>query len=115
VTLSIYLVGFTDAGIPGVVYATVLTEILRRPFALWYTAKIAKIDIWNYLKKGYGMPAIYLFIVTLPACLILRNYYACSWLQFAMAVCLFGGYALCLLAIIEFKFALNQFRIILRK
>ncbi len=103
IALSIYLVGFTSIGILGVLYATVLTEILRRPFALWYTAKIAKLNVWDYLKRGYGLTALYLLLVSVPGYFVLRNYSVLGWLQFVLAVGLFGVHTLLLLCAIERK------------
>ena len=40
VLISIYLVGFTELGIPGVLLATIVVGVIRRPIVSWYTARV---------------------------------------------------------------------------
>ncbi len=103
IVLSIYFVGFTNAGIPGVLYATVLTEILRRPFAIWYTAKIAKLNLWDYLKKGYGMALLYLATIAVPGFLVLQHRQSTDWMQLILGAIFFGIYATIVLCVVEWK------------
>jgi O-antigen/teichoic acid export membrane protein len=110
-TLSIYFVGYTQAGIPGVLYATVLTEVLRRPFAVWYAAKITHTNLSYYLKHGYGMAVLYILLLSVPGYLVFRNMVVSGWIQFGLAAGLFIVYALTMLCIVERELVANLIKL----
>lgn len=63
ILISIYLVGFTNLGIPGVLIATITIGIIRRPILMVYTAKQSGITAKKYFKESYLTPLIILFIL----------------------------------------------------
>ncbi|HMP96663.1 MAG TPA: oligosaccharide flippase family protein [Kiritimatiellia bacterium] len=71
VIISIYLVGFTSLGIPGVLVATILIGLIRRPLLIWYTARCAGLRMRDYLRLSYLRPA-WCFIITLSAAFAAR-------------------------------------------
>lgn len=66
VLVSIYLVGFTKLGIPGVLLATIIIGVIRRPIVSWYTARACKLRFRVYLQEAYLRP-FGCFLLTLLA------------------------------------------------
>jgi O-antigen/teichoic acid export membrane protein len=64
VLVSIYLVGFTKLGIPGVLAATILIGLIRRPILIWHTANVCGLRPREYIHKAYLTPLV-CFLVTL--------------------------------------------------
>lgn len=60
--VSIYFVGFTRIGIPGVLIATILIGCIRRPILIWHTAKECGLKPIEYLTQSYLAPAICFFL-----------------------------------------------------
>ncbi len=108
--LSIYFVGYTQAGIPGVLYATVLTEIIRRPFAIWYVARITRLNLLEYLKRGYALAIGYILLLLIPGYLVLNRFTISGWIQFILSAGLFLVYALLVLCVIERKLVVILYR-----
>ena len=71
VLVSIYLVGFTSLGIPGVLVATILIGLIRRPILMWYTAKVCGLDIGDYFNQAYLRP-VCCFATTLFGAILVR-------------------------------------------
>lgn len=67
VLISIYLIGYTSLGIPGVTFATVIIGVLRRPLLLCYTAKACGLAPSSYFKKAYLTPLTCLGVTLLTA------------------------------------------------
>lgn len=63
VLISIYLVGYTNLGIPGVLVATIAIGLIRRPILIWYTAKVCELPIKEYFKECYIPAGICCFLV----------------------------------------------------
>lgn len=88
IVLSIYLVGFTNYGIPGVLVATILIGFIRRPILLVYTAELCKIKSIDYFKASYLTPIICL-IITLFGSAFARKFIAPdSYLKLILCVAL---------------------------
>jgi O-antigen/teichoic acid export membrane protein len=66
VAVSIYLVGFTELGIPGVLIATIIVGAVRRPIVSWYTARACRLNFRTYLEESYLRPFA-CFLLTLLA------------------------------------------------
>ena len=62
--VSIYLVGFTDLGIPGVLIATILIGALRRPLLIAHTARACGVKTIDYLKQAYFRPLLLLCLLS---------------------------------------------------
>jgi O-antigen/teichoic acid export membrane protein len=56
VLVSIYLVGFTKLGIPGVLVATIIVGVIRRPIVSWYTARACRLRFRTYIQEAYLRP-----------------------------------------------------------
>lgn len=61
--LSIYLVGFTTLGIPGVLVATILTGLLRRPLIVWYTAHVCGMKTRDYFLQAYASSFVVMALI----------------------------------------------------
>jgi O-antigen/teichoic acid export membrane protein len=72
IIVSIYLVGFTPMGIPGVLVATVIIGFIRRPILVAYTSKLCGLDPRAYFKKAYLRP-LYCFTITLFVAILIRS------------------------------------------
>ena len=80
VLVSIYLVGFTKLGIPGVLVATVIIGFVRRPIIIAYTAKLCGLSAWSYLREGYCRPFVVLFLLGGMAFGLRQSMVVDSWL-----------------------------------
>lgn len=85
--ISIYLVGHTKLGIPGVLVATVLVGFIRRPVVGYYTARICGMRVRDYVTNAYVGPI--LVLVLLGACAFVLRLLICidSWVML-IAFCL---------------------------
>lgn len=64
IAVSVYLVGYTSVGIPGVLVATILIGLIRRPILIWHTATVCQLSPWHYLRSAY-LPPLLCFLMTL--------------------------------------------------
>ncbi|MEI8226796.1 MAG: oligosaccharide flippase family protein [Planctomycetota bacterium] len=60
--LSIVLVGYAGVGISGVIIATLITSLLRRPLVIWHTASQCGVPLSTYITYSY-VPALGITIV----------------------------------------------------
>jgi len=65
--LSVYIVGYTSMGIPGVLVATIAIGIIRRPILIWHTARCCGMKTSSYLREGYARAMICFALVLLIA------------------------------------------------
>ena len=85
VMASIYLVGFTNLGLAGVVYPTLVLNLLRLPVLIWYMGRQLKISVTHCLKESYLRPALCLVITFLGA-QIARLHIDCNtWFELVLA------------------------------
>ena len=56
IIFSVYLVGFTKIGVVGVLVATVLVELIRRPISTWYVSRAVGLPCMKYIFKSYIAP-----------------------------------------------------------
>ena len=54
VLASIYIIGYTEIGVEGVLYATIIVGLIRRPFIFAYTCSVVGVSKIEYFKKGYA-------------------------------------------------------------
>lgn len=73
ILISIYLVGFTSLGIPGVLVATIIIGFVRRPILIWYTAKVCSVRPVDYFKNAYLTPLVCFVMTCIGA-------YALKWI-----------------------------------
>jgi len=73
ILISIYIVGYTNIGIEGVLYGAILLNLIRRPILACYVAKKCKIKISYYFKKSYAGSIIICFLLILLG--IIYQYY----------------------------------------
>jgi O-antigen/teichoic acid export membrane protein len=100
VSVSIYLVGFTDFGIPGVLVATILIDLVRRPIVTWYVARITGLSVFEYIRAAYLPPGI-LFALLLAFYFVAKNLIIQSWVGLASSAILFAFYTALVLMGIE--------------
>lgn len=65
--LSIWLVGWTDFGVKGVIISTIVISLLRRPIIVWYTSKLVGAKMSEYFIESYLRPLLIFVIVGLAA------------------------------------------------
>ncbi len=87
VLVSIYLVGFTNLGIPGVLVATVLIGFIRRPILMWYTAKVCDLKPMVYFTQSYLRPILCLAVTLLGAYVIRFSVDIDSFLLLLVCAC----------------------------
>jgi len=87
VLVSVYLVGFTKLGIPGVLVATVLIGFIRRPILMWYTAKICGLAPLIYFAQAYVRPLCCFVITLFGAVFIHRLVHIDSYFRLGVSVC----------------------------
>ncbi len=112
ILVSIYLVGFTDWGIPGVLAATILTGLARQPVCAWYVAKITGLPVWKYVFSAYLPPGILFFLLWAYG-FVVGNLGVLNWFGLAGSAALFGAYAALALLVIERRLMVdmwNQWR-----
>lgn len=71
ILFSLFLVGYTDLGVLGVVVPTALISIIRRPIILLYCSRQAGIKPWRYIQKAYTGP-LAVFSLTIVSAILLR-------------------------------------------
>lgn len=109
ILVSIYLVGFTKWGIPGVLVATIITGLVRRPVVIWYVSKITGMSMREYIRSAYVSPGV-MFILLLAFYFILKMFSSQSWGSLVGTTGLFGFYAVIMLLIIERRLMLELWR-----
>ena len=82
---SIYLVGYTDLGLAGAVYPTILLNLLRLPVLIYYVGKQVKITSGHYLKEAYLRPLICLLITFTGAKIWQLSIDCNTWLELVFA------------------------------
>lgn len=100
ILFSIFLVGFTDLGIPGVLVATIITGLVRRPVIIWYVSKLTGLSIKEYIRSAY-VPSGILFIMLLAFYYVLQLFSMHNWAMFILCLALFGIYSALVLIWIE--------------
>ncbi len=68
--LSIYFVGYTSLGIPGVLLATITITALHRPLMALYTARVCQLTFRNYTRQAYLRPLLVLSSLVLTGVLL---------------------------------------------
>ncbi len=58
IALSIYFVGFTSLGVPGVLLGSVIAKLVRMIRLVFYTPQLCGVTTWGYLKESYAAPAV---------------------------------------------------------
>lgn len=81
VIVSIYLVGYTSIGIVGVLYGTVVIELIRRPLMVWYTANVLDLKCVDYFLSSYLRPFLCSIVALLAAYWIQRFLSVDSYLR----------------------------------
>jgi O-antigen/teichoic acid export membrane protein len=85
VFVSIYLVGYTDLGLAGVVYPTIVLNLLRLPVLIWYVGKQMNVSFAHCIKESYLRPAICLALTFIGA-KVVHSYIGCNtWLELVFA------------------------------
>lgn len=90
ILVSIYLVGFTRLGIPGVLAATVLIGFIRRPVLIWYTAKVCRLAPATYFRTAYIRP-LCCFLITFSGACLIRLFVDCNSYGFLAVSAGFAG------------------------
>jgi O-antigen/teichoic acid export membrane protein len=106
---SIYLVGFTDWGIPGTLVATIIIALIRGPIVIWYVSKITDLSVKEYIRSAY-VPSGILFILLLAFYYILRLFPAQSWAMMVICLASFGVYSALILLVIERQLMVSLWR-----
>jgi O-antigen/teichoic acid export membrane protein len=109
IAVSIYMVGFTGWGIPGVLAAAILTGLVRRPIVTWYVSKLTGLSLREYIRSAYVPPSI-LFVLLLLFYFCLRCFTIQSWLVLMGWVAVFGLYGALILAISERKLFIGMWQ-----
>ena len=91
IIVSIYLVGYTSIGIVGVLYSTMVIEIIRRPLMVWYTANVLDLKCLDYFLSSY----LRSFLCSIVA--LLTAYWAQLFLGVDSYLCLIEVGLLCAL------------------
>jgi O-antigen/teichoic acid export membrane protein len=81
IALAFFLVAYTRLGIVGVMVATVLICILRRPILIVHTAHVCGMSAWRYFTEAYGRPLGVLLLVGLAATVIHFTFRPTTWFQ----------------------------------
>jgi len=109
ILVSIYLVGFTDLGIPGVLVATILTNLVRRPISIWYVSKVTGLSIAEHLRSAY-LPGGILLLLLAAFHYVLRICPIYSWSMLIVFAALFGAYAALILMVLERQLITGMWR-----
>jgi O-antigen/teichoic acid export membrane protein len=100
ILVSIYMVGCTDWGIPGVIVATIVTGLVRRPIVIWYVSKMTGLSIKKYISSSY-VPPVILFVLLLLFYYILKLLTVQNWEMLILGMALFCAYGALILMVIE--------------
>lgn len=71
IALSVYFVGYTSLGIPGVLVGTIVSGLVLRPALIGYAARVFKISIWRFSRDALARPLL-LAILLMPAAYAIR-------------------------------------------
>ncbi|MCB1069064.1 MAG: oligosaccharide flippase family protein [Kiritimatiellae bacterium] len=110
VMLSIYLVGYTNWGVAGVLIGTVITEIVRRPIAAWYVANLVGVGVFEYARKAYVVPFLFAGVFLLLGRWVVPPEEGVTWgrlLACGLGIGFIGG---CLWIVFEWRMARSVFR-----
>jgi len=77
--LSIFLVGYTSLGIPGVLVATVAIGLIRRPILIWHTANVCGMRTIEYFMNSYSKPLLMMSALGMIAYLIRTVWTPSTW------------------------------------
>jgi O-antigen/teichoic acid export membrane protein len=101
VIFSVYLVGYTNFGVAGVLVGTVVTDVIRRFFGTWYLPKIVNCSKIRFIKEGYLAPtALFLLIIAFGTFInfLIQDG---SWIKLFLSGGLFCCCGVCLIAVFE--------------
>lgn len=68
--LSIYFVGYTTLGIPGVLVATITITAVHRPLMAVYTARVCRLTFRQYAGQAYLRPLLVLLLTAVTGLLL---------------------------------------------
>ncbi len=102
ILISVYLVGYTDIGIPGVLWATAAIGCIRRPIVLWYVAKLTRLPVKEYINSAY-LPSIIQFALLLMFYYLMQFFPLQSWIGLISSMFSYCIYAAFILLIIEWR------------
>ncbi len=100
ILVSIYLVGFTSLGIPGVLVATIIIGLVRRPIVIWYVSRLTGLSIKEYIRFAY-VPSGVFFVLLLGFWYILKTCLIQNWSTLILYMAMYGVYVALILIVIE--------------
>ncbi len=103
VILSVYLVGFTNIGVVGVLIGTMITEIVRRPIAAWYVSWILNMKLRDYFLNGYLAPFGFFVLLLSTGWLLLAKRSFDGWGELVFSGVVLGAWAVIMLLLFEWK------------
>jgi O-antigen/teichoic acid export membrane protein len=103
VVLSVYLVGFTSLGVVGVLVGTVISEVIRRPIAIWYVSRLLRLPFWRYIAQAYSFPVLYIFGMFLIGFWATSQFVTLNWSGLIVSIGAYCLPALVVLSLIEYK------------
>jgi O-antigen/teichoic acid export membrane protein len=107
--LSIYLVGYTEFGVSGVMIGTLVTDILRRIIGTWYLPRILNLSVSSFMKKSYLTP-ILLFVVLFVIGSSMEKWICSeSWYKLGLSGMATGFIGVCLITAFEWQMMKKYF------
>lgn len=103
IILSVYLVGYTHWGLVGVLVGTIVCEAIRRILSIWYMAKICDVSVLRYLREGYLLPVICIFVLLAQGPVWLSRYSLRNWWELSLLGLVYSVVFLCVLFFFEFR------------
>lgn len=84
IIISIIFVKYTTIGVPGVILATVIIELIRRPIVTTHTAHSCRMKVTEYFRESYLKPLSVLLVMVLIVVPMNLHYQIQSWLQLVL-------------------------------
>ncbi len=86
VVISVYFVGYTAAGVVGVLYGTIISKLVRILLLSIYVAKLVEVRMSDYLRQSIIGPVWCLFFPGMIGWILIWNFPCNSWIELLFLV-----------------------------
>lgn len=83
--LSIWLVGYKEQGVMGVIFATIVIAFVRRPILVWYTSSLVGLSAKEYFLRSYAIPLLILGLIGGLGAVMRRFWTPDTWIELVLS------------------------------
>jgi O-antigen/teichoic acid export membrane protein len=115
IVLSIFLVGYTNLGVAGVLVGTIIKWAIYRPISIWYVARIVGFSMAQYFYGAYLKPCFFSLALLVSGFGLLVIFPIESWNTLCFVAALYGLISSCFLMMLELDAVKSAVRMLIRR